>query len=135
MAQPPRIPVLTICVDKKKKVLANADFFSKLQKALLQIQYWRVEAGVVMPDHMHFLAWPLSRDEEPTRFSAMLKRLAKAEPPEDCKWQRGVFDRLLRSDESAEEKWFYIRENPVRAGLVKRWEDWPYRIEPSQDKL
>jgi putative transposase len=43
-------------------------------------------------------------------------------------WQPGSFDRLLRSDESAEEKWQYIRENPVRAGLVEKWQDWPYRI-------
>ena len=32
------------------------------------------------------------------------------------------FDRLLRSDVSAEEKWQYLRENRVRAGLVTRWE-------------
>jgi hypothetical protein len=35
---------------------------------------------------------------------------------------------LLRSDESAEQKWQYMRENPVRAGLVQEWSDWPYRI-------
>ena len=27
---------------------------------------------------------------------------------------------------SAQEKWEYMRENPVRAGLVKKWNDWPY---------
>ena len=27
-----------------------------------------------------------------------------------------------------EEKWEYMRENPVRAGLVSHWSDWPYRI-------
>ena len=43
-------------------------------------------------------------------------------------WPPGSFDRLLRSDESAEEKWQYIRENLVRAGLVQEWSDWPYRI-------
>ena len=44
------------------------------------------------------------------------------------KWQDGVFDRLLRRDEFAESKWINMRENPVRAGLVRRWEDWPYAI-------
>jgi len=39
----------------------------------------------------------------------------------------GGFDRLLRTDESAQEKWAYMRLNPVRAGLVKRPEDWPYQ--------
>jgi hypothetical protein len=32
------------------------------------------------------------------------------------------------SIESAEEKWEYIREDPVREGLVSHWSDWPYRI-------
>ena len=44
------------------------------------------------------------------------------------KWQDGVFDQLLRRDESAESKWIYMQENPVCAGLVRRWEDWPYAI-------
>jgi putative transposase len=44
-------------------------------------------------------------------------------------WQKTFFDHVLRSAESYTEKWHYVRENPVRAGLVKRWEDWPFRGE------
>src|SRR5437762_10962434 len=47
----------------------------------------------------------------------------------DWRWQEGCFDRLLRSDESLSEKWEYLRQNPVRAGLVKHLEDWPYQFE------
>jgi putative transposase len=41
-------------------------------------------------------------------------------------WQRGFFDHLLRSEESYGQKWNYVRENPVRAGLAQNPEDWPY---------
>ena len=41
-------------------------------------------------------------------------------------WQRRFFDHVLRSDESYAQKWNYVRENPVRAGLVAKAEDWPY---------
>ena len=41
-------------------------------------------------------------------------------------WQPGFHDRLLRSDESYVAKWEYVFQNPVRAGLVARAEDWPY---------
>jgi len=41
-------------------------------------------------------------------------------------WQKGFFDHVLRSEESYEEKWHYVRENPVRAGLVKDREEWPF---------
>jgi putative transposase len=41
-------------------------------------------------------------------------------------WQKTFFDHLLGSAESYSEKWNYVRENPVRAGLVAKAEDWPY---------
>src|SRR5215471_14772042 len=41
-------------------------------------------------------------------------------------WQPGFNDHLLRSDESYTQKWEYVFQNPVRAGLVARAEDWPY---------
>ena len=41
-------------------------------------------------------------------------------------WQREFFDHMLRSSESYSEKWNYVFENPVRARLVMRADDWPY---------
>ena len=42
-------------------------------------------------------------------------------------WQRNFFDHRLRSYES--EKADYIRQNPVRAGLILPDETWPYVID------
>jgi len=44
-------------------------------------------------------------------------------------WQKTFFDHVLRSSESSNEKWNYVCENPVRAGLVKQSEDWPFQSE------
>jgi REP element-mobilizing transposase RayT len=41
-------------------------------------------------------------------------------------WQRGFFDHLLRNSESYAQKWDYVLENPVRAGLVSKAKDWPF---------
>jgi putative transposase len=41
----------------------------------------------------------------------------------------GFFDPVLRSNESYGQKWNYGRENPVRAGLVEKAQDWPYQGE------
>ena len=41
-------------------------------------------------------------------------------------WQRDYFDRYLRSEESYAQKWEYVRDNPVRAGLADSAEAWPY---------
>jgi putative transposase len=42
-------------------------------------------------------------------------------------WQPGFFDHLLRSADSYSAKWDYVRENPVRAGLVELSKDWKYQ--------
>ena len=48
----------------------------------------------------------------------MMKRsLSKAIPVERPHWQAGFFDHLIRHRESYVEKWEYVRQNPVRAGL------------------
>ncbi len=57
-----------------------------------------------------------------------MRREIEAEGKVNWQWQPGCFDRLLRSSESLSEKWLYVEENPVRTGLVNRYEDWPYRF-------
>jgi transcriptional regulator of aromatic amino acid metabolism len=41
-------------------------------------------------------------------------------------WQREFFDHLLRSEESYDQKWNYVRDNPVRAGLVLNASEWSF---------
>lgn len=78
---------------------------------------------MVMPDHVHgLISLPPDR-ELGTTLAAWKPYLTKTAPIE---WQAGFFDHRLRSDESLQEKAHYIRINPVRAGLVKRPEDWPH---------
>ena len=43
--------------------------------------------------------------------------------------QEGFFDHVLRNDESYQQKWIYVRDNPVRAGLAESSDDWPYQGE------
>ena len=83
-----------------------------------------------MPDHLHVF---VSFDEERINLSRWMKALKGSlsalfrnkhfVPPFG---QKGFFDHVLGSAESYEEKWHYVRENPVRAGFVPRWEAWPY---------
>jgi putative transposase len=86
-----------------------------------------------MPDHLHFFC---ITDETPgsaslSRFIGGFKQwTAKGilqgtglPPP---LWQKQFFDHVLRSDETYQSKWLYIWNNPVRAGLVRLAEDWPY---------
>jgi REP element-mobilizing transposase RayT len=82
-----------------------------------------------MPDHVHLFVTG-SDDFELGRWIGTLKQsLTKSvthEKASELFWQRGFFDHVLRSEESYSQKWNYVRDNPVRAGLVEEADDWPY---------
>jgi len=147
MAHPPRIPVwlrweqsvvyfVTICIADRKPFLANEAAFAAFQNAAARLRDWTALAGILMPDHLHVIVAPTAdRDAKVGNCAGAIKRWMREELKASWKWQPGCFDRLLRSDESLHDKWLYVEENPVRAGLVKRWEDWPYRYEFNDPQL
>jgi hypothetical protein len=59
--------------------------------------------------------------------SVSSRRIAAALSIEPLIWQPEYFDRYLRSGENYAEKWHYVEQNAVRAGLVEPVEVWPYR--------
>jgi putative transposase len=42
-------------------------------------------------------------------------------------WQRNFWDRQIRSSDEYDQKWLYVRNNPVRHGLVESPDDWPFQ--------
>ena len=101
---------------------------------------FQLHAAVVMPDHVHLILTPL-KDATGWPFSlpAILKSLKGASARAVNRylgisgpvWQEESFDHVLRNDESLREKIEYIRQNPVRKGLVSRAEDYSWLwIEP-----
>jgi REP element-mobilizing transposase RayT len=83
---------------------------------------------VLMPDHVHLFVCG-NREFVLSEWMKGLKRAIsnRFRAATSCfRWQPGFFDRLLRNEESFGQIWNYVRENPVRAGLVTRAEDWPY---------
>jgi REP element-mobilizing transposase RayT len=84
---------------------------------------------MIMPHHVHlFVRGP--DDFRLGRWMGTLKQfLAKAivskKRPKPL-WPCRFFDHVLRSDENYGQKWNYVRDNPVCAGLVAKAEDWPY---------
>lgn len=91
-------------------------------------------AYVLMPDHLHaFVALndrEIALSDWMKSFKNALSKTLRILGIESPHWQKGFFDHILRSSESYAQKWHYIRENPVRAELVTRWEEWPYLGEP-----
>jgi len=41
-------------------------------------------------------------------------------------WQKRFYEHTIRNEKDWEEKIAYIRSNPVKHGLVDRWDEWRY---------
>jgi REP element-mobilizing transposase RayT len=87
-------------------------------------------AYILMPDHTHTLWLGLddSGSDQRVAIEFFRKQVRPALSPAD--WQRQPHDHVLdeaeRKHGSFQTVAHYILENPVRAGLVVRWRDYPY---------
>ena len=87
-------------------------------------------AWVFLPDHWHAILFPrfpvtISRLMESIKVTSTL-RINATRKESGLFWPPRSFDRALRTVGEYCEKVEYIHLNPVRAGLAKRAEDWPW---------
>jgi len=132
----PPIYFVTITVLDRRKALVDHGLAPVVVSALeeaSQMNGWLVGRYVIMPDHVHFFCGAGASVNDLSKFVGCLKALstrhAWAEGWHGRLWQKEFHDHLLRSAESYEQKWHYVLENPVRAGLCREAEEWPYQGE------
>src|SRR5215208_6497345 len=123
---------VTVCTQSRRNVLmtpAIHETFRRFGEEGPSHGAW-VGAYVMMPDHLHLF---VATNDEQIAISAWMKSLKNSISKTLSQngvaaphWQKTFFDHLLRSREPYSKKWNYVRENPVRAGLVANAEDWPY---------
>ena len=94
-----------------------------------------LHAAVVLPDHVHLLLTPMEDEQGwPCTLPSILKLIKGVSARNVNKllnhsgpvWQEESFDHVLRSTESFGENLDYVRQNPVRRGLVARPEEYPW---------
>ena len=88
-----------------------------------------VLAYVVMPDHVHAIV--RSRGEATVgKVMAFLKRVVGNElrrrGVEGWVWEARFYDRLIRDEDEFWNAVRYIHENPVKAGICERPEEWAW---------
>jgi REP element-mobilizing transposase RayT len=99
---------------------------------------WKIYTAVILPDHVHALVQPLPHPEggaydlaelmhSVKRFSVY--QINKLRRTKGSLWQDERYDRIVRDEAEFLEKWNYIRNNPVKAGLAARPEDYPWLYE------
>ena len=95
-----------------------------------RVGHSRTLAYVVMPDHLHWL-FQLSGEEALSRVVGLTKgraarRLNAARERRTPAWQSGFHDHAVRRDEDLERIAYYLVANPVRAGLVDDYREYPW---------
>jgi REP element-mobilizing transposase RayT len=126
---------VTVCVNDRQKILTVPAAHEMLRKhwdKSLDLYGWAVGSYMIMPDHVHFFCTDASGATTLSRTIGAWKQWSAKELTallgvSTPVWQKEFFDHLLRSNESYSEKWNYVRQNPVRAGLVANADQWPYK--------
>ena len=131
----------TVNLAERKRTLL-VDHVEALRGVIRKIRQrhpFRIDAMVVLPDHLHAL-WTLPEGDRdyPTRwmlikagFSRQLSRGERRNASRLMKgergiWQRRYWEHLIRDDRDYARHVDYIHFNPVRHGYVGRASDWLY---------
>lgn len=120
----------TVCTKHRSQWLASDEVHQLLVDVWKQSTQWLVGKYVVMPDHIHLFAWATDNSGDYENWVRYWKsQFSKAHQNKSHRWQPDHWDVRLRTPKSYEEKWNYIRENPVRHGLVNDSADWRFQGE------
>lgn len=143
MARPPRLDIvfqrhadpvwfLTLTTARSEPWLSDAVVHDALQDfAERGLEAGRAAIGryVLMPDHLHLFVRLAPEEVLGAWVKALKAVLSRSTGRKTAQWQDGFFDHLLRQSESYAQKWDYVQQNPVRAGLVRQVNDWPFQGE------
>jgi putative transposase len=108
--------------DRMAQLLIDVLYHYREQKKYLLHEF------VVMPNHFHLLITPgetLERAMQLVKGGFSFRAKKELRISSEI-WQTSFYDRRVRDMDEFEKMRHYIRENPVRAGLVARAEDYSY---------
>ena len=127
-------------LDRRSDLLVRR--MEALRQAVRQVRHrapFRIEAWVVLPDHMHWL-WTLpgGDDDFSGRWRAIKTAFSKALPAREPRttamtargergiWQRRYWEHTIRDDRDFAAHFDYIHFSPVKHRLAEHPHDWPH---------
>ena len=122
---------LTVCTEARAKHFSCASIVQAVEQELraqAPAYHLDIDAYCFMPDHLHVLISSSSGTDVPGFMKELKQRTAfRLHKEEGIRlWQKGYYDHVLRREEETKAVAEYILHNPVRAGLCKQWEEYPY---------
>jgi REP element-mobilizing transposase RayT len=129
------MPLILWCTVRADKRGAKWVAQGAVMETLLEVwsggeHKWLVGDFMLMPDHLHFFCCPklIREGVEVERWTGYWKdRFTKRVRQPQWRWQDGLFHTRMRSDAHYLDRLDYMRENPVKAELAAKAEDWPWQ--------
>ena len=93
------------------------------------LKYWTIWSYCIMSNHVHLECTlkqkaPILNKVMQSHKSFTAVRANQYLGKSGQFWQEESFDRLIRDEREFYNRIFYTINNPVKAGLVKEWQDW-----------
>ena len=126
------IGAFTTLVQFRKKLFKDASTFRSCRGCLdrsAKENSTVVAVYCFMPDHVHLVAWGRCLDADLWKFMFSFKQYSGwwlRCNRSRFRWHRDYWDHLVRDDRDLKKQILYVLENPVRAGLVEDWRDYPF---------
>ena len=119
-------------------LVTHADWLRHCFARVQAAKPFRIDAIVVMPDHLHCI-WTLPEGDADfsSRWQAIKAHFSRDIPPDERLsvrrqakgergiWQRRFWEHAIRDERDFERHVDYIHYNPVKHGHVSRAADWP----------
>lgn len=101
--------------------------------AMMQDEGWLVGEATIMPNHVHLLIYRQNSAYSLTQILSRFKGRSTRWVNQGLKqaiqlWQDDWFDRRIHQNNERAEVVAYIRNNPVKVGLVSEWSQHRWRI-------
>jgi len=125
---------ITICTKDKQPHFLLSDV---AETVVAELQHRRIAQEIrlysfcIMPDHLHLLLTLTERYEKSLQnwiaaFKRHTARSAREIHGIKPLWQKNFHEHILRKEESLTKTVEYILNNPVRKGIVEKWNDYKY---------
>jgi|AntAceMinimDraft_16_1070373.scaffolds.fasta_scaffold00253_5 REP element-mobilizing transposase RayT len=126
---------VTICTYQKNYYFEDEKLAKLIEEELIYrhdvLKQINLTCYCIMPNHLHIL---MSLSEGYKRnllnWVKTFKRYTSKVTRENYGlinlWQRGFYEHILRSSDSILKKAIYIMENPIRKGIVKEVDEYPF---------
>jgi putative transposase len=94
-----------------------------------------LDAFCIMPNHAHVVFTPLANENGVFHSLAAIMHTLKRHTAHQANlilgregdfWQHESYDHVVRDLEEYQRIVAYVLNNPVKAGLVREWQDWPW---------